>query len=143
MLWGYLTNTMDTMTIIFMAVVTVMISMARDLSVATQKLEQLEQSIKANEKVASLERERERDARGQAQLALSMLKSSVYNLLKNTPTVAGLRNVDIARQLGIRGGIGPHHDIRHRDWISKTILCIMEREEVAEQIGTRWFLKAS
>jgi len=52
-----------------------------------------------------------------------------------------LRNVDIARKLGIRGGIGPHSEIQHRDWISKTILCIMEREEVVEQVGTRWFLK--
>jgi len=79
---------------------------------------------------------------GQAQHAISILKSSIYNILKTTTNMAGLRNVDIARQLGIRGGIGPHHDIRHRDWISKTILSIMERDEVAEQIGTRWFLKS-
>ena len=76
----------------------------------------------------------------QAQLAISMLKSSVYNLL-NANKAEGLRNVDVARKLGIRGGIGPHSEIQHRDWISKTILCIMEREEVVEQVGTRWFLK--
>jgi len=76
----------------------------------------------------------------QAQLAISMLKSSIYNLL-NANKAEGLRNVDVARKLGIRGGIGPHSEIQHRDWISKTILCIMEREEVVEQVGTRWFLK--
>ena len=76
----------------------------------------------------------------QAQLAISMLKSSIYNLL-NANRTEGLRNVDVARKLGIRGGIGPHSEIQHRDWISKTILCIMEREEVVEQVGARWFLK--
>jgi len=76
----------------------------------------------------------------QAQLGISMLKSSIYNLLSNN-LAKGLRNVDIARKLGIRGGIGPHSKIHHRDWISKTILCIMEREEVVEQVGARWFLK--
>ena len=76
----------------------------------------------------------------QAQLAISMLKSSIYNLL-NANKAEGLRNVDVARKLGIRGGIGPHSEIQHRDWISKTVLCIMEREEVVEQVGTRRFLK--
>ena len=76
----------------------------------------------------------------QAQLAISMIKSSIYNLLSES-LEKGLRNVDIARKLGIRGGIGPHSEIQHRDWISKTILCMMEREEVVEQVGTRWFLK--
>ena len=75
-----------------------------------------------------------------AQLALSMLKSSIYNLLSQHRQT-GLRNVEIAKKLGIRGGVGPHTDIRHYDWISKTILSIMEREEVVEQIGKHWHLK--
>lgn len=79
---------------------------------------------------------------GQAQRALYLLKTSIHNLLKAAGQ-GGVRNVDIARQLGIRGGIGPRDDIRHRDWISKTILCMLERgEEVAEQIGTRWYAKS-
>ena len=75
-----------------------------------------------------------------AQLAVSMLKASVYNLLMQHKAT-GLRNVEIAKKLGIRGGVGPHSDIRHYDWISKTILSIMEREEVVEQIGKHWHLK--
>ena len=75
----------------------------------------------------------------QAQLAISMLKSAIYNLLSENKE-EGMRNVDVARKLGIRGGIGPHTDIQHRDWISKTVLCMMEREEVVQQVGTRWFL---
>ena len=75
-----------------------------------------------------------------AQLAISMLKSSVYNLL-DQHRETGLRNVEIAKKLGIRGGVGPHTEIRHYDWISKTVLSIMEREEVVEQIGKHWHLK--
>ena len=75
----------------------------------------------------------------QAQLAISMLKSAIYNLLSENKE-EGMRNVDVARKLGIRGGICPHTDIQHRDWISKTVLCMMEREEVVQQVGTRWFL---
>ena len=75
-----------------------------------------------------------------AQLAISMLKSAVYNLLEQHRET-GLRNVEIAKKLGIRGGVGPHTEIRHYDWISKTILSIMEREEVVEQIGKHWHLK--
>ena len=74
-----------------------------------------------------------------AQTAISMLKSSIYNLLSEHKE-DGLRNVDIARKLGIRGGIGPHEKIEHRDWISKTILSMMERDEVVQQVGKKWFL---
>ena len=45
-----------------------------------------------------------------AQLAISMLKSAVYNLL-NQHKGTGLRNVEIAKKLGIRGGVGPHAEI--------------------------------
>ena len=76
----------------------------------------------------------------QAQLAITMLKSSIYNLLSESKE-HGLRTVDVARKLGIRGGVGPNNDIRHWDWISKTILSMMEREEIVECKELHWFLR--
>jgi len=78
----------------------------------------------------------------QAQLAIANLKSAIHGLLsdKSTPS-EGLRNVDISRALGIRGGIGSHGKLEHLDWISKSVLCMMEREEVVECINRYWKLR--
>jgi len=77
----------------------------------------------------------------QAQLAIANLKAAIHGLLsdKNTPS-KGLRNVDISRALGIRGGIGSSGKLEHLDWISKTVLCMMEREEVVECNNRYWKL---
>jgi len=78
----------------------------------------------------------------QAQLAIANLKSAIHGLLSDDSIpFEGLRNVDISRALGIRGGIGSHERLEHLDWISKTVLSIMEREEVVDYKNQRWKLR--
>ena len=76
------------------------------------------------------------DVYEQSQLAVAMLKSCIYKVLEENKAT-GLRNSQIATKLGIRTGDG-----KQRDWITKTILSMMEREEVVEQTENKfWHLK--
>ena len=63
-----------------------------------------------------------------AQRAMALLKSAVYNILLASP--GGLRNVDIGRSLGIHAG-----HVRHKGHIPRTLLAIMENEGVVQQDG--------
>ena len=76
------------------------------------------------------------DVYEQSQMAIAMLKSCIYKVLeKNKET--GLRNSEISAKLGIRTGDG-----KQRDWITKTILTMMEREEVVEQSDNKlWHIR--
>ena len=72
-----------------------------------------------------------------AQQALSLLKAAVYRVLLDAD-VDGLKNVEIGRALGIYAG-----HARHEGHIPRTILAIMEDEEIVEQDGDSksWRLK--
>lgn len=63
---------------------------------------------------------------GLAQAAMAQLKAAVHTLLSAYP--AGLRNHEIGRLLGIYMG-----HVEHEGHISRTLLAIMEAEEVVEQ----------
>ena len=61
-----------------------------------------------------------------AQHAIADLKAAVYELLSETP--AGLTNAEIGRRLGIYQG-----HIGHEGHISRTMLGLLERDEVVYQ----------
>lgn len=73
-----------------------------------------------------------------AQSSLASLKSAIYQLLEEGPE-AGLRNVEIGRSLGIYEG----HE-GHEGHIPRTLLAMMEKEEVVEQDDDtgRWSLQS-
>ena len=58
---------------------------------------------------------------------MAELKTAVYSLLRAGP-VAGLRNADIGRALGIYAG-----HVEHEGHIPRTLLALMEREGVVQQ----------
>jgi hypothetical protein len=79
-------------------------------------------------------------AYAEAQLAVASLKSVIYELLMADGN-RGMRTAEIAKTLGLRGGVGPHDNITQIDWIPRTILSMMEREEVLEKKDQLWFVR--
>ena len=73
---------------------------------------------------------------GMAQRGMTFLKSAVYQLLAEN--IDGLSNVEIGRRLGINIG-----HIGHEGHISRTILGLLEHEEVVAQDKTskKWRLR--
>ena len=71
----------------------------------------------------------------QSQQAISILKSCVYRVLEESGN-KGLRNSEISTKLGIRTADGSS-----KDWITRTVLGMMEREEVVEKNGDLWYVK--
>ncbi len=71
-----------------------------------------------------------------AQRAMAELKGAIYELLAGSPS--GLTNAEIGRKLGIYQG-----HIGHEGHISRTMLSLLEAEEVAEQdkATKRWTLR--
>ena len=72
-----------------------------------------------------------------AQTGMSMLKDAVHTFLESKGA-GGASNAEIGRALGIyKGHVG------HEGHISRTILGIMESEEVVKQDGETkaWFLR--
>ena len=67
---------------------------------------------------------------------MAELKGVVYELLEAAPE--GLKNAEIGRALGIYQG-----HVRHQGHISRTILALLESEQVAVQDTTtlRWTLR--
>jgi hypothetical protein len=63
---------------------------------------------------------------GRAQAAMADLKAVVYELLAENPK--GLTNAEVGRFLGIYQG-----HVGHEGHVSRTILALLESEEVAEQ----------
>jgi hypothetical protein len=73
-----------------------------------------------------------------AQKGIILLKSAVYEMLKETGE-KGLRNVDVGKSLGIYAG-----HIGHQGHISRTVLELLRSEGVAEQKNDkRWHLVAT
>jgi hypothetical protein len=62
-----------------------------------------------------------------AQAAIAQLKGAIHHVLAHAP-VAGLKNVDIGRLLGIYMG-----HVEHEGHIPRTLLAAMESEGVVEQ----------
>ena len=71
--------------------------------------------------------ERRAQAYTDAQRAIATLKAAVYVVLLDAGTV-GMKNVEIGRALGINAG-----HMRHKGHIPRTLLAIMEGEQVTEQ----------
>jgi hypothetical protein len=61
-----------------------------------------------------------------AQEAIAQLKGAVYELLEKNPK--GISNAEVGRRLGIYQG-----HVGHEGHISRTVLGMLENEEVAEQ----------
>jgi hypothetical protein len=71
----------------------------------------------------------------QAQQAIAILKSCIYQVLEDSGN-SGLRNADISTKLGVRTADG-----NSKDWITRTVLGMMEREEVVEKVNNLWYIK--
>ena len=83
--------------------------------------------------------ERSAQAYQDAQHAVAILKSAVYRVLLEAG-VAGMKNVEIGRALGIYAG-----HVGHEGHIPRTLLAIMEGEGVIEQDSNSkaWRVKTS
>ena len=75
----------------------------------------------------ALPSERRAQAYADAQRAIATLKAAVYMVLLDAGTV-GMKNVEIGRALGINAG-----HMRHKEHIPRTLLAIMEGEQVTQQ----------
>ena len=81
--------------------------------------------------------ERTAQAYNDAQRAIATLKAAVYLVLLDAGTL-GMKNVEIGRALGINAG-----HMRHKEHIPRTLLAIMEGEQVTVQDPTTklWWLR--
>ena len=70
----------------------------------------------------------------QSQQAIAILKSCIYRVLEESGDT-GLRNSEISTKLGIRTADGSS-----KDWITRTVLAMMEREEVVQKVSDLWYI---
>jgi hypothetical protein len=70
------------------------------------------------------------DAYSLAQHAMADLKAAVYAVLADAPP-QGLTNAEIGRSLGIYAG-----HVEHEGHISRTLLALMEKESVVQQVAS-------